>query len=68
MKIGDLVRERYGTATGYIVSDTFWGGDSVWVRWIHPGADGWVETTSGPEAPGRKETQCYKDSLELIQT
>ena len=68
MKIGDMVKEKRGTATGYIVADTFWGGDSVWVRWIHPGDEIWVETTSGPEVLGRKETQCYKDSLELIKT
>lgn len=68
MKIGDMVREKRGTATGYITANTFWGGDSVWVRWIDAGSDGWVETTSGPEEPSRKETQCYKESLELVET
>ena len=59
VKVGDLVRSRLDPqgAIGYIIKEnTFWGGDSVWVRWL------------GRSSVGGKDSQMYKENLILIKT
>ena len=63
MKVGDIVRDKYGNGIGYITANTFWGGDSVWVRWIN------IDERPPDHLRGdREETQEYKAQLRLVET
>ena len=60
MNIGDIVRDKYGNRVGYITANTYWGGDSVWVRWIN--------LDEARPSDHREETQEYKEQLVLVKT
>lgn len=65
MKVGDMVKERLGTAIGWVTRVHPLYHEAVWVKWIDPGADNWRGKGECGEPP---ESLVYKDNLVLVKT
>ena len=60
MKIGDMVKQKRGTAIGWVTKQHPLYEDAFWVMWIDPGEDSYQ--------PRHQESLIYKENLELVKT